>query len=80
MPLAYSSSSIARSRSASGLSPLGALRSASTSSTVRVSGRDRPSFGELTLSVGSVSTTPSSTRNANSDLADATLRARVVSE
>ena len=81
IPLAYSSSSIDRSRFASGVSlPDASSNSRVTSSTASVSGSDLPTRGVLRFSVGSPSITPSSLRNENSDFSEATLRARVVSE
>ena len=80
MPVAYRSSSIARSRFASGVERrAGCSKSSSTSLGLIALGRVFPTRGELSPSVGLAVMEPSAARNAKTERTAATLRATDVS-
>ena len=79
-PVAYISSSMARSRFASGvLRRAGCSSSSSISCTVSGFGSDLPTLGEASVSVGLTLTLPSAWRKEKNDFTAATLRATVAS-
>src|SRR3989304_618289 len=79
-PDAYKSSSIARSRIPSGVSPSGADRRESTSDRVRYLGSGRPVFGPLASEIGFRDRIPSRTRYLKNDRTVETWRAALRAE